>query len=87
MGNLGLGRLASCSLDSLASLEVPVIGYGIRCEFGEFEQTSKHGWPVEITDKWLRFGNPWEIVRPEIYYEVRFGGRTEAGKDEHGSVY
>jgi starch phosphorylase len=84
LGNGGLGRLASCFLDSLASLEVPAVGYGIRYEFGIFEQAFKNGWQVEITDKWLRFGNPWEIVRPEIYYEVKFGGRTEAGKDEHG---
>src|SRR5215831_3481983 len=84
LGNGGLGRLASCFLDSLASLEVPAIGYGIRYEFGIFEQAIKNGWQVEVTDKWLRFGNPWEIVRPEIYYEVKFGGRTEGGTDEHG---
>jgi glycogen phosphorylase len=84
LGNGGLGRLASCFMDSLASLEVPAVGYGIRYEFGKFEQTIKDGWQVEITDKWLRYGNPWEIVRPEIYYEVKFGGRTEAGTDEHG---
>jgi glycogen phosphorylase len=84
LGNGGLGRLASCFLDSLASLEVPAVGYGIRYEFGIFEQAIEDGWQVEITDKWLRFGNPWEIVRPEIYYEVKFGGYTEAGTDEHG---
>jgi glycogen phosphorylase len=84
LGNGGLGRLASCFMDSLASLELPAVGYGIRYEFGIFEQAIKNGWQVEVTDKWLRFGNPWEIVRPEIYYEVKFGGHTEAGKDEHG---
>src|SRR5262245_4699372 len=84
LGNAGLGRLAACFMDSLASLEVPAVGYGIRYEFGIFEQAIKNGWQVEMTDKWLRFGNPWEIVRPEIYYEVKFGGRTEAGRDEHG---
>ncbi len=84
LGNGGLGRLASCFLDSLACLDVPAVGYGIRYEFGIFEQAIKNGWQVEITDKWLRFGNPWEIVRPEIYYEVKFGGRTEAGQDEEG---
>jgi starch phosphorylase len=84
LGNGGLGRLAACYMDSLASLEVPAVGYGIRYEFGIFEQGIKNGWQVEVTDKWLRFGNPWEIVRPEIYYEVKFGGHTEAGKDEHG---
>ena len=84
LGNGGLGRLAACFLDSLASLEVPAIGYGIRYEFGIFEQAIRNGWQVEVTDKWLRFGNPWEIVRPEIYYEVKFGGHTEAGTDEQG---
>jgi glycogen phosphorylase len=84
LGNGGLGRLASCFMDSLASLEVPAVGYGIRYEFGIFEQAIRNGWQVEVTDKWLRFGNPWEIVRPEIYYGVKFGGHTEAGKDEQG---
>ena len=84
LGNGGLGRLASCFMDSLASLEVPAVGYGIRYEFGIFEQAIKNGWQVELTDKWLRFGNPWEVVRPEIYYEVMFGGRTQAGTDEQG---
>jgi starch phosphorylase len=81
LGNGGLGRLASCYLDSLAALDVPAVGYGIRYEFGIFDQMIKDGWQVEITDKWLRFGNPWEIVRPEIAYDVNFGGRTEAGTD------
>jgi starch phosphorylase len=84
LGNGGLGRLAACFMDSLASLEVPTVGYGIRYEFGIFEQALKDGWQVEVTDKWLRFGNPWEIVRPEIYYEVKFGGHTEVGFDERG---
>src|SRR5215831_9028049 len=84
LGNGGLGRLASCFMDSLASLEVPAVGYGIRYEFGIFEQAIKNGWQVEMTDKWLRFGNPWEVVRPEIYYQVKLGGHTEAGKDEYG---
>jgi starch phosphorylase len=84
LGNGGLGRLAACFLDSLASLEVPAVGYGIRYEFGIFDQTVKDGWQVEITDKWLRFGNPWEIARPEIAYDVPFGGHTEAWTDEQG---
>ncbi len=84
LGNGGLGRLASCFLDSLASLELPAIGYGIRYEFGIFDQTIQDGWQVEITDKWLRRGNPWEIARPEIAYDVPFGGRTEASTDEQG---
>jgi starch phosphorylase len=84
LGNGGLGRLASCYLDSLASVEIPAIGYGIRYEFGIFDQTIDDGWQVEVTDKWLRFGNPWEIARPEVAYDVRFGGRTEASTDERG---
>jgi starch phosphorylase len=85
LGNGGLGRLASCYMDSLASLEVPAVGYGIRYEFGIFDQTIQNGWQVEITDKWLRYGNPWEIARPEIAYDVPFGGHTEAWTDEHGT--
>ena len=84
LGNGGLGRLASCYLDSLASLEVPAVGYGIRYEFGIFDQAIRDGWQVEITDKWLRFGNPWEVARPEIVAEVKFGGRCETWTDEQG---
>ena len=84
LGNGGLGRLAACYMDSLASLQVPAIGYGIRYEFGIFEQTIRDGWQVEMTDKWLRYGNPWEVVRPEIYYEVKFGGHTEQWTDDKG---
>ena len=78
LGNGGLGRLAACYMDSLASVEVPAIGYGIRYEFGIFDQAIRDGWQCEITDKWLRNGNPWEIARSEIAFEVKFGGRTEA---------
>jgi glycogen phosphorylase len=84
LGNGGLGRLASCFMDSLASTEVPAIGYGIRYEFGIFDQVIRDGWQDEITDKWLRFGNPWEIARPETSYAVKFGGRTETFTDEQG---
>lgn len=77
LGNGGLGRLAACYLDSLASLEVPAIGYGIRYEFGLFKQEIRDGWQVERTDQWLRLGNPWEVVRPEITFQVGFGGYTE----------
>ncbi len=84
LGNGGLGRLASCYMDSLASVEVPAIGYGIRYEFGIFDQVIRDGWQCEITDKWLKNGNPWEIARPEIAYEVMFGGRTESFTDEQG---
>ena len=84
LGNGGLGRLAACYMDSLASLQVPAIGYGIRYEFGIFEQSIRDGWQVERTDKWLRYGNPWEVVRPEIFYEVKFGGHTEHWTDDRG---
>ena len=76
LGNGGLGRLAACFLDSMATLEIPSIGYGIRYEFGIFDQEIIDGWQVEKTDKWLRFGNPWEIARPEWAVEVKFGGHT-----------
>jgi len=84
LGNGGLGRLASCYLDSLASVEIPAIGYGIRYEFGIFDQVIQDGWQVEITDKWLRFGNPWEIARPEVAFDVPFGGHTENWTDKEG---
>ncbi len=84
LGNGGLGRLAACYMDSLATLGVPAIGYGIRYEFGIFDQLLRDGWQQEITDKWLRFGNPWEILRPEIAFDVKLGGRTEAGPDGSG---
>ncbi|MBV8226059.1 MAG: glycogen/starch/alpha-glucan phosphorylase, partial [Verrucomicrobia bacterium] len=84
LGNGGLGRLAACYMDSLASLQVPAIGYGIRYEFGIFEQAVRDGWQVERTDKWLRYGNPWEVVRPEIFYEVKFGGHAEHWTDDKG---
>jgi starch phosphorylase len=82
LGNGGLGRLAACFIDSLATLEVPAVGYGIRYEFGIFHQEIIDGWQVERTDKWLRFGNPWELARPEWAVEVKFGGHTEAYHDE-----
>jgi starch phosphorylase len=87
LGNGGLGRLASCYMDSLASLEVPAIGFGLRYEFGIFDQIIRDGWQVEITDKWLRFGNPWEIARPEVAFDVPFGGHTEAATDAHGRYH
>jgi starch phosphorylase len=77
LGNGGLGRLAACFLDSLATLQIPSIGYGIRYEFGIFDQALRDGWQVEVTDKWLRLGNPWEIARPEIIFDIKLGGRTE----------
>ena len=83
LGNGGLGRLAACFIDSLATLEVPAVGYGIRYEFGIFHQEIVDGWQVEKTDKWLRFGNPWELARPEWAVEVKFGGSAEPYVDEH----
>jgi glycogen phosphorylase len=84
LGNGGLGRLAACYMDSLATLEIPAVGYGIRYEYGIFDQEIRDGWQVEITDKWLRSGNPWEIMRSDWAVEVKFGGHTEASTDEHG---
>lgn len=84
LGNGGLGRLAACYLDSLATQEIPAFGFGIRYEFGIFDQEIKDGWQVEITDKWLRYGNPWEIPRPEWAVGVPFGGYTERFRDERG---
>ena len=84
LGNGGLGRLAACYMDSLATLKVPAIGYGIRYEFGIFDQTIRDGWQVELTDKWLRFGNPWEIVHSDVTFDVKFGGRAEHYYDAEG---
>ncbi len=84
LGNGGLGRLAACFLDSLASLEVPAIGYGIRYEFGIFHQRIQDGWQVEVPDNWLRFGNPWELPRPDESVEVKLGGHTEISHNEKG---
>jgi glycogen phosphorylase len=84
LGNGGLGRLAACYMDSLATLDTPAIGYGIRYEFGIFDQEIRDGWQVEVTDKWLKFGNPWEIPRPEDAVSVGFAGYTEQYTDEHG---
>jgi glycogen phosphorylase len=84
LGNGGLGRLASCFMDSLATLDIPAIGYGIMYEYGIFDQEIRDGWQVETTDKWLRFGNPWSLDRPEDAVEVKFGGRTESHVDNHG---
>ncbi len=86
LGNGGLGRLASCFMDSLATLQVPAVGYGIRYEFGIFDQIIQDGWQVEITDKWLRYGNPWEIPRPELTYDIGFGGHTEKTTDAQGNL-
>ncbi|MBI4693805.1 MAG: glycogen/starch/alpha-glucan phosphorylase [Gammaproteobacteria bacterium] len=86
LGNGGLGRLAACFMDSLATLEIPAIGYGIRYEFGIFDQVLHDGWQHEVTDTWLRHGNPWELRRSRTCFDVRIGGRTEQYADEHGRL-
>jgi starch phosphorylase len=87
LGNGGLGRLAACYLDSLATLERPSIGYGIRYEFGIFEQEIRDGWQVEKTDNWLVYGNPWEIDKPDASYIVNWGGFTEQYEDDAGLAH
>ncbi len=85
LGNGGLGRLAACFLDSLATLEYPAHGYGIRYNYGIFRQQIKNGWQVEQPDNWLRHGNPWEIERHDVAFTVQFGGEVklirEKGRD------
>ncbi len=86
LGNGGLGRLAACFMDSLATLEISAISYGIRYEFGIFNQVIKNGEQLETTDNWLRYGNPWEVRRPNIAYEVKLGGHTEQFTDDAGRL-
>ncbi|WP_017298083.1 glycogen/starch/alpha-glucan phosphorylase [Nodosilinea nodulosa] len=81
LGNGGLGRLAACFMDSLTTLNLPAVGYGIRYEFGIFTQLIRQGHQVEAPDKWLSYGNPWEIARPDYRVEIKFGGHTEVYKD------
>nr|AHB52789.1 phosphorylase [Cyanobacterium sp. CLg1] len=85
LGNGGLGRLAACFLDSLASLEIPAIGYGIRYEFGIFHQLIRDGWQAEVPDNWLKFGNPWELARPDESVEIKLGGHTQNYHDNQGN--
>ncbi len=85
LGNGGLGRLAACYMESLASLQIPATGYGIRYEFGIFNQLIRDGWQVEVTDKWLKGGWPWELPQPDETCLVGFGGRTESYLDDKGN--
>lgn len=84
LGNGGLGRLAACFLDSMATLELPAYGYGIRYEYGIFFQRIENGYQIETPDNWLRYGNPWEIARPEVLYPVQFYGRVHQHVDRKG---
>jgi len=86
LGNGGLGRLAACFLDSMATLGIPGYGYGIRYEFGIFEQQIRDGWQIERGDAWLRYGNPWEVPRPEYTVTVNFYGRVEETIDDQGRL-
>ena len=86
LGNGGLGRLAACFLDSMATIGLPGYGMGIRYEYGMFNQQIEKGWQVEHPDNWLRYGNPWEFPRPEVLYPVKFHGRVVQYNDEHGKT-
>jgi starch phosphorylase len=86
LGNGGLGRLAACFLDSMATLELPAFGYGIRYEYGIFRQEIENGYQVEYPDNWLHYGSPWEVMREEFTQRVKFGGRVENYTDDKGNL-
>ncbi len=86
LGNGGLGRLAACFLDSMATQRLPGYGYGIRYDYGMFYQRIENGYQVEHPDNWLRYGNPWEFARPEVLFPIKFGGRVVQYQDEHGTL-
>ena len=87
LGNGGLGRLAACFLDSMATTGIPGYGMGIRYEYGMFNQKIENGWQVEHPDNWLRYGNPWEFPRPEVLYPVKFHGRVVQYNDDRGRLH
>ena len=87
LGNGGLGRLAACFLDSMATCKLPGHGYGLRYKYGMFEQKIENGYQVEYPDDWTRYGDPWSIVRRDRVYEIKFGGQIEVHKDEVGKEY
>jgi len=87
LGNGGLGRLAACFMDSCATLNLPVVGYGIRYEYGMFRQKLKDGYQIEEPDHWLRNGNPWELERPEFTQQIKFGGHVEMQTDDNGQTH
>jgi starch phosphorylase len=87
LGNGGLGRLAACYMESMASLGIPAHGYGIRYDHGIFRQALKDGWQIELPEDWLSAGNPWEFERPEVTYTVSFGGSVETGEDANGATH
>jgi len=86
LGNGGLGRLAACFLDSCASLQLPVVGYGLRYDYGMFRQEIIDGYQIEEPDNWLRDGNPWELERPEYTQRIKFGGHTEFFREHDGGL-
>ncbi len=87
LGNGGLGRLAACFLDSMATMGLPGYGYGIRYEYGMFTQRIEDGYQVEHPDNWLRYGNPWDFPRPEVLFPIKFGGRVVQFRSDHGKIH
>jgi len=87
LGNGGLGRLAACFIDSLATLNLPSVGYGLRYDFGIFNQRIRNGYQVEVPDEWLKFGYPWEIAHPEYSFPVQFEGRVESRPGPRGTEW